>query len=98
MRTTAKARSIGERDAKAHLSRLLRDVREGREWVITERDTPIARLSAIADAELSFDERVRRLEETGVISKRTSPEFPLPPPVKLEFGIAQRMLQEDRDG
>lgn len=37
----------GVRDAKAHLSRLLREVKSGREVVITEHGRPIARVTPI---------------------------------------------------
>ena len=99
MRTTYRAttRRVGVREAKTNLSKLLADVRLGREWVITERGEPIAKLVPISSEGLPLDERVRRLEASGLIESRSSPPLPLPPPLPLERGLAQRLLQEDRD-
>ncbi len=40
-------RSVGVREAEARLSRLLREAQQGREWVITDRGTPVARLTPV---------------------------------------------------
>ena len=91
-----KTRRTGVREAKARLSQLLRDVRRGQEWVITERGSPIARLSPITEDGLSLAERVRRLEDGGLIEPLPSEVRDLPPPLPLKEGLAQRWLQEDR--
>ena len=67
----------GIREAKARLSRLLRDVQRGHEWVITER--------------------IRRLEDSGLIEPVRPQTRKLPPPLPLEEGLAQAWLQEDRN-
>lgn len=90
-------KSAGVREVKARLSQLLRDVKRGREWVITERGKPIAKLVPAGKEELSFEERLRRLEEAGIIGPEPPAGYELPPPIPVEFGLAQRMLQEDRD-
>ncbi len=86
------------REAKARLSQLLRDVKRGREWTITERGKPVARLVAVDDEPLSLDERLRRMEEAGEIEPALESRQKFPPPLPLEFGLAQRWLQEDREG
>ena len=91
-----RARRTGVREAKARLSQLLRDVRRGREWVITERGSPIARLSPIVDGGLSLAERTRRLEDSGLIEPLPREVRDLPPPLPLKEGLAQKWLQEDR--
>jgi prevent-host-death family protein len=93
MKTT---RSAGVREAKARLSELLRDVQLGREWTITERGKPVARLVPATAQRGSIGERLKRLEEIGVIERRTRPCLPLPPPLPLAEGLAQQMLTEDR--
>jgi prevent-host-death family protein len=90
------ARAIGVRDAKAHLSRLLQDVQRGIEWTITERGKPIARLVPIVVEPSSLDVRMRRLEENGTIEPAPEERLPLPHPLPLESGLAQRMLDEER--
>jgi prevent-host-death family protein len=95
--TAVKVRTTGIREAKAHLSRLLRDVRRGREWIITERGTPVARLVPIEKAGLSLEERIRRLEDEGVIEPAPRDARPLPAPIPLQGDLAQKWLREDRD-
>jgi prevent-host-death family protein len=101
MKTTRRKRTgprlIGVRDAKAQLSRLLQDVQDGAEWTITERGKPVARLVPIASGATSLAERVRRLEENGMIEPDHADRSPLPPPLPLQFGLARTMLEGDRD-
>jgi prevent-host-death family protein len=84
------------REAKARLSQLLRDVRRGHEWVITERGSPVARLSPIPGRSLSLVERIRRLEESGLLEPSRREVRELPPPLPLKESPAQKWLQEDR--
>lgn len=93
MKTT---RSAGVREAKARLSQLLRDVQLGREWIITERGKPVARLVPATAHRGPIEERLKQLEKIGVIEPRTRPSLPLPPPLPLAEGLAQQMLAEDR--
>lgn len=88
--------TAGVREAKARLSRLIREVQRGREWVITERGRPVARLVPIPARDLPMEERVRRLEESGLLERARGRSRPLPPPLPLRRGLAQRWLQEDR--
>ena len=84
------------REAKARLSKLLRDVKRGQEWVITERGSPIARLAPISGRSLSLAERIRRLEDSGLVEPLRRAVGHLPPPLPLKEGLAQKWLQEDR--
>jgi prevent-host-death family protein len=93
MKTT---RNAGVREAKARLSELLRDVQLGREWIITERGKPIARLVPVSAARGPLAERLKRLEVAGVIERRIGSPHPLPPPLPLANELAQRILNEDR--
>lgn len=96
-RGTRGARISGVAEAKAHLSRMLRDVARGHEWIITERGEPIARLSPLSAQERPLEERLQLLERQGILEPQTE-NRPLPPPLPLEAGLAQRLLQGDRDG
>ncbi len=91
-----KPRRTGVREAKARLSKLLRDVQSGQEWIITERDRPVARLLPISERNLSLGERIRRLEESGLIEPVHRKTRNLPPPLPITGGVAQKWLQEDR--
>ncbi len=92
----ARRRTMGIRDAKARLSELLADVQRGHEWTITERGKPVARLVPISAALAPVEERLRRLEESGLIERVHETVRPLPPPLPLEAGLARRMLDESR--
>jgi prevent-host-death family protein len=91
-------RAIGVRDAKAQLSRLLQDVQRGGEWTITERGKPIARLVPIAAESVSLAQRIRSLEQAGIIEPVPVRRFSVPPPLPVESGLARRMLDSDRNG
>lgn len=95
-KTSVRVRTIGVREAKTHLSKVLREVKSGVEWIITENGKPIARLWPISKEELPLNERIRELEKQGWIMPRKLPQRSLPPPLPLEEGLAQRWLQEDR--
>lgn len=89
-------RSVGIREAKINLSKLLKEVRKGAEIFITDRGTRIAKIVAVNDEELPLADRVRNLETSGLLDPRPGNVRQLPPPLPLEPGIAQQYLQEDR--
>ncbi len=89
--------SVGIREAKMHFSRLLRQVQEGEEIVITDHGRPVGKISRIRSRRGSLADLERDLEMRGIIEKRAALK-PLPRPAKVPAGSAQRFLQEDRDG
>jgi len=97
-KTNEGSRIAGVRQAKAQFSALVHDARNGREWVISERGVPVARLVPIERDALSVEERLRRMEAAGDLEPHRRDARPLPPPLPLEDGLAQRLLQRDRDG
>lgn len=90
-----KSLTIGVREAKAQLSRLLKEVSRGAEWVITDHGRPVAKLVPPGGTAQSVQEQVALLEDWGWLSPAGSRR--LPPPLRLEAD-AQQLLQEDRDG
>lgn len=90
-------RVVGVRDAKSRLSRILKDVQHGGEWLITDHGRPVARLTSLVPDALPLEERVRRLENKGWLAPLDHDPQPLPPPLPLENGSALRWLREDRD-
>jgi prevent-host-death family protein len=94
------SRSTGVRDAKANLSKMLRDVERGYEWVITDHGRPVARLVPVSSAALPLEARLRRLEDMGLIEPRRGTAQDLPAPLRVKRGtrgLLQRWLREDRD-
>lgn len=88
---------VGIREAKIHLSRYLKMVRKGAQIIITDRGKPVGKIIPIDAAELPLADRVKRLEDQGVIVRRhgKSPEK-IPAAIPLANEIAQQILQQDR--
>jgi len=84
---------IGVRDAKANLSRVIREVKAGKEVLITEYGRPVARVVPITQT--SLEDRIAEMELQGEIArgKRTST---VPPTLNVPEGVAQKYLQEGR--
>ena len=91
--------SVGIREAKIDLSKILKRVKSGREVVITYRGHPITKIVPLVSENLPLEERVRCLEGEGLLrphsrKKRRALLSPLPTPE----GAAQNFLQEGRNG
>jgi prevent-host-death family protein len=90
--------TVGIREAKIELSKILQRVKGGREVIITDRGRPIAKIVPLGLETLPLEERVRRLEGQGLLGS-----FPkksrkrLPPPLPAPEGLVQQLLQEDRN-
>lgn len=90
-----KSLTIGIREAKAQLSRLVSEVERGTEWIITDRGRPVAKLAPLHDAGAPVGHRLARLENWGWIEPASRRPLPIPPPLRIRAD-AQRALQEDR--
>jgi prevent-host-death family protein len=89
------ASSVGIREAKIHLSRLMKRVQQGKEVVITDRGKAVGKIVPINSRFRSLLERIQDLEARGLIEERKSPPQPLPPPIPVGGDLAQKYLQED---
>ena len=85
-------------DAKAKLSSLVKQVREGRSFVITVHGEPVAELRPIekVDRKQTFEERVAELRSRGEIlpAKRPAGERPNFTLGKRKPGALKRFLDE----
>lgn len=91
--------TVGIREAKINLSRLLSKVESGAVVTITHRGTPVARLTRIPASALSLEDRLHELERRGLIEPaRSTKAKNLPPPMPLPEGLAQVFLGDDREG
>lgn len=90
------AQTVGIREAQAHLSRYLRSVRQGNEIILTDRNRPVGKIVPIPAEELSLADRIRRLEDKGMIEPKQAGCRSSPSPLPLPQGLAQALLQEDR--
>ena len=90
---------IGVREAKMHLSRYLKTVQNGGEVIITDRGRPVGKIVPLEDAEMPLSERLKHLEHKGIIEpQRDKSGLKSHAPVAVEQDIAQKYLQEDRNG
>jgi prevent-host-death family protein len=90
-----KSSTIGIREAKAQLSRLVGEAGRGAEWIITDRGRPVAKLTPLQDLKSPVGQRVQKLESWGWIEPSHGHPIRIPTPVRIQ-GDAQRALQEDR--
>ena len=90
--------SVGIRDAKMHLSKYIKMVQQGTEVIITDRGRPVGKIIPIQARDLPLDERIKRMEDQGLIDPITGKSLKkIPPPIPVPEGIAQKLLQDDRD-
>jgi prevent-host-death family protein len=92
------AQSLGIRDVKTNLSNILKRVKGGQEVIITDRGKPIGRIIAYSPPNHSLADRIRILEDYGLLDpppKKAGKR--LPPPLPAPKGLVQKYLQEDRN-
>jgi prevent-host-death family protein len=90
--------SVGIREAKANLSKLLRMVEKGKEVVLTDHGRPVGKLVPIDKGALPLSSRIKQMEEAGILEPLTGTDpRRLPPPIPVEKGMAQMLLAEDRE-
>ena len=90
-------KTVGIRDAKMHLSKLIKMVRKGSEIMLTDRGQPVGKIVPIGNGELSLSVRIKRLEDQGLLeicSGKSQGKIPYAIPVQED--IAQIFLKEDR--
>lgn len=89
---------IGIRDAKIHLSKLLKLIQHGNEVVLTDRGRPVGKIVPIKEKNLSVIDRLRKLEEKGLVRELPIDYLKkLPSPIPVENNLAQTFLKEDRE-
>ncbi len=82
-------------EAKARFSELLRKVRDGASVVVTYRGEGVAVIRPIGEDDLSLEQRVDRLQASGVLGAPATPSGDLRPAAARE-GALERFL-ESRD-
>jgi antitoxin (DNA-binding transcriptional repressor) of toxin-antitoxin stability system len=97
----ADIKTVGVKELKNNLSAYLRDVRRGARILVSDRNTVIAELrqpSAAREVPEPEDPIVAEWLRGGFVTPPSRKKAPLPAsPVHLEEGVAERLLDEDRD-
>jgi len=88
---------IGIREARINLSKLIRDVRDGMEIIITDRGTPVAKLVPAQGHTLSLEERIKNYESCGLIESCPEGKTIETTPVQLPREDLQRYIREERN-
>ncbi len=88
---------VGIREAKINLSKYLKFVKNGNEVILTDRGRPVGKIVPVEKDELSLTERIKRLEDIGVLERKKE-NYQIPAPLPVDGSIVQQMLQEDRNG
>lgn len=93
-------RTIGIRELKAHLSRVLHDVAGGDSFLVTDRGRVIAELrrpGAVDSSASDEDRALARLAAAGVlrVAERPSPIY-RPSPLSSRKGTAKSLIDADR--
>jgi len=89
--------SVGMREAKGNLSKLVNEVKKGAEIILTERGKPVARLTPVDNESLSLTSRLNKLEFAGLLEPARRVNLKMPSPLPLCGERAQEFLQEDRN-
>ena len=89
---------IDIRDAKIHLSKFLKMVRNGSEIILTDRGRPVGKIVPINSEDLPISVRIKKLEDMGVLeSLPPKKQKQSPMPISVPNDIAQKMLKADRN-
>jgi antitoxin (DNA-binding transcriptional repressor) of toxin-antitoxin stability system len=93
-------KTIGVRELKAHLSRVLREVSSGDSFLVTDRGRVIAELrqpGAVSAAASDEDRALARLAATGAlrVAERPRPTYRASP-ISSKKGTAAGLLDADR--
>ena len=91
--------NAGIREAKIHLSKLLKHVKNGNEVILTDRGRPVGKIVPLKTEELSLEERIQKLEDRDLLEPLPGDYHQkMPQPIPVADNIAQRLLSEDRNG
>jgi prevent-host-death family protein len=93
----ARSTLVGARELKVRLGTYLRQVRQGRTLVVTDRGQPVAELRPIAD-DTSADAVLTRMEAQGVVTRPTRKRLPpFRPIARPGLSLSTAVLEDRRD-
>lgn len=87
---------VGLREANMHFSKYLKIVRDGQDVIVTERGTPVAIIKPLIKEETS-ENKIRRLEEQGVLRRAIEGNFPHGRPITITGKSLSEAVREGRE-
>ena len=89
---------MGLREANQKFSKAMREVKEGRPVVLTDRGTPIAVIQPLVVLPSSDQAALKNMREAGILRAAKVPK-PMPPwkPVRLSGPAITKTLRAERD-
>lgn len=89
-------RSVGARELKVRLGTYLRQVRQGRTLVVTDRGQPVAELRPIG-AEAGDDAVLAGLEARGLVRRPTRKGLPVFRPIVARAPLSIAVIEDRED-
>ena len=81
-------------EAKAKLSAIIRQVREGKSAVVTLHGKPVAEIRPISSSGKDIGSRITALAERGIIVRSTTGSPPSTGPIAKRKGALKRFLRD----
>ena len=90
---------LGLREANQQFSKAMKEVRAGREVILTERGKPIAVIKPLSQAK-TVEAAIQRLEAEGILRSGSKSGKPMPvwrSPVRIKGKSVSQTISEERD-
>ncbi len=88
---------IGLREANLRFSRYLKMVKDGNEVILTDRGKPIAVIKPVSLEDVLEKDRIRSLEEQGILKRAKGDRFPLHRLIVVSGKPVSEIVKEERE-
>ncbi len=93
-----KAKAVGARELKTRLGSYLRQVREGKTLIVTDRGEPIAELRPISNQSSGEEATLQKLAALGIVTHRNNgPLTHLRPVTSTGPSVADAVVEDRED-
>jgi prevent-host-death family protein len=93
-----KAKAVGARELKTRLGSYLRQVREGKTLIVTDRGEPIAELRPISNQSSGEEATLKKLAALGILThSNNGPLAPLRPVASTGLSVADAVAEDRED-
>jgi prevent-host-death family protein len=87
---------VGLREANIHFAKYIKKVKEGKKILLTDRGKPFAIVSPVVKKEEPIEERLRLMEERGIL-KRAAGKMKLRTLIRVPGKEISRIVSENRE-